>query len=176
MRSWNFPCTSLQTLTRHRTTCTLDSFVRISLAFSRRLLTWGWDSCLHLFSCLVHWSAPWWTPSHPWCHPPEPCSFQAATHTWATSTRRRQFPGYLCRYWQLLGASTGPLTHPSVFGHQLLPSSTCSSSRALLSVTAAVCGVTPRPASGGGGMWRSRRAGTGAAELEVSYYMTKVWD
>ena len=165
----------ISTVTRHRTTCTLDSFVRISLAFSWRLLTWDSDSCLHLFSCSIHWSALWWAPSRPWCHPPEPRSFCAATCTWATSTSRRRFPGYLCRYWRLLSTSTGLLACPSVLGHQPLPSSTCSSPRALHSVTAAAGVVTSRPASGGGGMRRSRRTRTGAAELEVSYYMIKVW-
>ena len=64
----------------------------------------------------------------------------------------------------------------SVLGHQPLPSSTCSSSRALLSVMVAAGVVTPCTVSGGGGMRRSRKAGTRAAELEASYYMTKVWD
>ena len=57
MRSWNCPFTSLQMVTGHQTSCTLDFFffVSISLAFLQRLLTWDADSCsIHLSTSLVN--------------------------------------------------------------------------------------------------------------------------
>ena len=117
MRSWNCPFTSPQTGTGHQTSCTLDFFVRISLAFLQRLLIRDTDSCsIHWSSSLVNTCSSMMSPA--W--------------TGYCSLLLLLVPDSLD--WWLLGTGAGPLARPSVLSHWPLPSSTLSRPDTLLSV------------------------------------------
>lgn len=53
-RSWNCPCISPHTVTGHRTGCTFDSTLNISLAFVHSSCTSASGRYLQFMSCVIH--------------------------------------------------------------------------------------------------------------------------